>query len=1432
MKISRFTKKLLVLIAGVGLSFITAVSTFALYTRVNTVGANVSMENQTIGQDYFSGGTGTSGDPFKIATATDLKELQKLQSIGTFDSTTYYFEMTKSIAWSGDPLLPIGNEYHPFIGNFNGNGHGISNLKILGYETNDVGMFGYVGTGGTVRNIILDCPSIETGESDLEYGETERIALMHESHAGSTRNVVSAWDNYSGWSYHTRHTPTNTVLGEELDFFRFSNHGGYLQSPNGLFSTEADKNLHIKAHVLCSYSSATGNGSSGASQVDTPDESLSTTYAAYKDTVYLTLTAYNSSNQSIGTKTLTVQEFYDQTNNGEPVHTTTIANWALYDAYFSMDVITTQNVDHWRLDKTNELAWTPLYGTLAGNAYAVDIGIDVVTSFCGARYYHDDTYSGFVVGHNAGTVNHCGVYGGDESHDGNRATIYHARPKQEMISYGPIGHNDGTSTNVTMLSSIDGMTYNKAGNSWTGWPANTNAKPRINDSFVSDSGSNYSELNTRQNPSKSSMGLYNFHRTHDSTHRDASNNLVNDDVMSIDFTTASLSSFNISASTVKQFGWYGGKAHAFPGETRPEYGTTPFMGTTVTTTNTLGCGGFQFHAGDGIIKCGDTLGSTTVYIKSITLYLHTYYSYWTLKTSTSSSGSLTTRTEVPTEVYDDTSSDLFSGYKYSFAESDHIRYFTLENGSGTGVCKKIHVELYPSVPYTVEATGLTITEKNDDHTINVGETLQLYATVTPKGSTQTDVTWSIWSNADCTSSTSAASITPGGLVSGLLEGTVYVKAHVTAKSHIQDVYRIVVYAVPTAIIAYKATMSGETPTAYTQLTNNEEINVSYVPSTPQYLYFGAKVNFDGKNHIVSDALIDGGATVASTLMDDITISNSNTYVTNAEVDTTHNYVKILIKAVGQSTISFKYVEAGVSKTTSFIIKVASNNPNVTSATITTENFTISQGQTLSVSASIGPATCHSKAYRWEQSSTDGGLIRIATRSGTSSSTPNTAITTNVTGNSVGTVKLKIVVGNASPDEEGAVESTEITITVVENTGEGYILSTAIGELTGYDFIIASGYSGNPSVVTDGSGHSKSTSVYTITSDRKKIFTDNDFRVFSVTSDASGYYMSSGAYYYGITSTGALTTSPIKNADVTLSITAQTGGSFKISSSSSMTYYLAFNNDELVSSTTSSNYPYLFRHVNSSNAAVLSSTTIQSVALSETGTIQMNVSSTHVIYALVDPVINTTNVTWNLTGTTYFSYSASGQCNRVCTISSKASGGTGTIRASVSGTNSGTTNLKSSASVVTQTSDTATSGTITGWTNSGTGSAYSDGSMKLDSSGDYSYNYTFFDSALSNVSKIEFTIKLKQNGGTSQTTANVVTVYFTTSTGTTLTSKVLTGGTTTDDGSNRVFSTTATEYTFTMTGLSLNNLRGIKVEYTTKNTGNIGFYFISATVTTA
>lgn len=109
----------------------------------------------------FSGGDGTSGSPYLIATKEDLKDLGAVVNSGVLDTNGKYFKVTADINCSGlTGFEPIGDMFgtgytRTFKGTFDGNGKTISNLQITATDyKNYAGLFGYV-YDGTISNLTL-----------------------------------------------------------------------------------------------------------------------------------------------------------------------------------------------------------------------------------------------------------------------------------------------------------------------------------------------------------------------------------------------------------------------------------------------------------------------------------------------------------------------------------------------------------------------------------------------------------------------------------------------------------------------------------------------------------------------------------------------------------------------------------------------------------------------------------------------------------------------------------------------------------------------------------------------------------------------------------------------------------------------------------------------------------------------------------------------------------------------------------------------------------------------------------------------------------------------------------------------------------------------------------------------------------------------------
>ncbi|MDD2963991.1 MAG: GLUG motif-containing protein [Bacteroidales bacterium] len=144
----------------------------------------------------YSGGSGTSGSPFQIATKADLKYLSEHSA-----DWSKYFIQTADIVFedadfqdggdfynSGAGFSPIGNSTTKFTGSYDGQGNVINGLYISREATDNIGLFGYVRTA-TIANITL----LNANVTGNNYAA---IAIGHAEGTSSTRESSSISNCY------------------------------------------------------------------------------------------------------------------------------------------------------------------------------------------------------------------------------------------------------------------------------------------------------------------------------------------------------------------------------------------------------------------------------------------------------------------------------------------------------------------------------------------------------------------------------------------------------------------------------------------------------------------------------------------------------------------------------------------------------------------------------------------------------------------------------------------------------------------------------------------------------------------------------------------------------------------------------------------------------------------------------------------------------------------------------------------------------------------------------------------------------------------------------------------------------------------------------------------------------------------------------------
>ena len=164
--------------------------------RVAAVLLVMMLTTVTAWASTFSGGDGSSGNPYQIASTADLNQLAADVNGG---NTYYYvyFVLTADIAYTytkawndatstENNYTAIGDNSHYFNGKFDGQGHTISGIRIYKGGNSNAddyqGLFGRIGSGAEVKNVILADTRI-TGCDDtggiVGYNDRGKVTNCH-----------------------------------------------------------------------------------------------------------------------------------------------------------------------------------------------------------------------------------------------------------------------------------------------------------------------------------------------------------------------------------------------------------------------------------------------------------------------------------------------------------------------------------------------------------------------------------------------------------------------------------------------------------------------------------------------------------------------------------------------------------------------------------------------------------------------------------------------------------------------------------------------------------------------------------------------------------------------------------------------------------------------------------------------------------------------------------------------------------------------------------------------------------------------------------------------------------------------------------------------------------------------------------------------------
>ena len=175
---------------------------FVLCTALLCIGA-AAADSGAAGK--FAGGDGSETTPYQIATAEQLKAVEK--------NPGAHYVLIADIDLEGsadDPWNPIGK----FTGTFDGNGHTISGLYMNanspGPADQGLGLFSYLGSGGTIKNLTVE-GEIHPGEGTGEKLDPAIGSVAGRCDGGEIINCTSGV-NITG---HTEKTVGGIVAGAD-----------------------------------------------------------------------------------------------------------------------------------------------------------------------------------------------------------------------------------------------------------------------------------------------------------------------------------------------------------------------------------------------------------------------------------------------------------------------------------------------------------------------------------------------------------------------------------------------------------------------------------------------------------------------------------------------------------------------------------------------------------------------------------------------------------------------------------------------------------------------------------------------------------------------------------------------------------------------------------------------------------------------------------------------------------------------------------------------------------------------------------------------------------------------------------------------------------------------------------------------------------------
>jgi len=118
----------------------------------------------------LASGTGTSGDPYLISTAADLRNISYAIQLDSNVALAYFkIPNATTIDLTGLAAPAIGSSTTPFRGHFDGNGQTISNLSATSTHSYAGALFNYLGAGAYVHDLTVSGASMTVSGTTFNY---------------------------------------------------------------------------------------------------------------------------------------------------------------------------------------------------------------------------------------------------------------------------------------------------------------------------------------------------------------------------------------------------------------------------------------------------------------------------------------------------------------------------------------------------------------------------------------------------------------------------------------------------------------------------------------------------------------------------------------------------------------------------------------------------------------------------------------------------------------------------------------------------------------------------------------------------------------------------------------------------------------------------------------------------------------------------------------------------------------------------------------------------------------------------------------------------------------------------------------------------------------------------------------------------------------